>query len=174
MTKSSSNHLFSMSYVYHLMATREIFLALLRAYGVSLEEPVANGLCLLSPAAFLDAVIDRHNHNGVMAVLTLGVRDSCLTLIRGVLAAFGTRRAAAYSSRDLGAELPTLLIVAPCSCLDDFDKTTAVLRAPPRAAARRPSEVHTRGAGDGPSLGSRVRRLRTRALRGVEAWRAHR
>ena len=110
---------------YHLMATREIFLALLRAYGVSLEEPVANGLCLLSPAAFLDAVIDRHNHNGVMAVLALGVRDSCLTLIRGVLAAFGTRRAAAYSSRDLGAELPTLLIVAPCSCLDDFDKTTA-------------------------------------------------
>jgi hypothetical protein len=109
---------------YHLMATREIFLALLRAYGVSLEEPVANGLCLLSPAAFLDAVIDRHNHNGVMAVLALGVRDSCLTLIRGVLAAFGTRRAAAYSSRDLGADLPTLLIVSPCSCLEDFDKTT--------------------------------------------------
>ena len=59
-----------------------------------------------------------------MAVLTQGVKDSCLTLIRGVLTAFGTRRAAAYSSRDLGAELPTLLIVSPCWCLEDFDKTT--------------------------------------------------
>ena len=113
---------------YHLMAIREVFLALLRSYGVSLAEPAANGLCLLSPAAFLDAVIDRHNHNGVMVVLSQGVKDSCLALIKGVLTAFGTRRAAAYSSRDLGADLPTLLIVSPCSVLEDFDKTTESYR----------------------------------------------
>ena len=102
---------------YHLMATREIFLALLRSYGVSLAEPETSGLCLLSPSAFLDAVIDRHNHNGAMVILSQGVKDSCLTLIKGVLAAFGARRAAAYSSRDLGADLPTLLLSchpAPC------------------------------------------------------------
>ena len=72
---------------YHLMATREIFLALVRSYGVSLAEPAASGLCLLSPSSFLDAVIGRHNHNGVMVIFSQGVKDTCLALIRGMLTA---------------------------------------------------------------------------------------